>query len=1075
MASLCIISGRANSGKSQELTKLLFACQKVGGHGIYIVPEQSTFETEKLLTESFGGMIGTEVLSFSRLSERILSQSGQHLPYLSKQGRNMVIRKIVMENQGALLLYGKVARSDSFADRIDLLISQLKQSRITPEMLKKLLPELNPRSILSQKLHDVCLLYQRSEEFLSSRFLTANDELPRATELLPSSFASGAEVFIDGFDNPSRALYEFFEALLRVAKSVTIALRLDPRGREPLFLPDEKIARRLIEIAERNDIPYTLRTRRAEDRLDALSHLEKNLFSNEPKPFQGKAEELALYAMSDRRAEAENLADLVLMRAKEGVRYKDMAIACPDLEAYTPLIRRAFAKRNIPLFFDSKRGVRTLGAMRFVLSSVKAAASGYAMQQVLALVKSGFFEIERDEAEKFENYVLRYGLFGSSLTSPLSFGEVPAEAEKVRQTIMPPLMELHEGLRGRSAEEKLVALSRYLEKTGYLQQIKGRAERLLAEGRGADAQVLSSLSTILSEMFTQLRVIMGATPLSMNEFCTLMEQGAAAYDVGTVPNEADAVMLCDLERSRLQRTDTLFLLGCNEGLVPRSISDDAILCDSELATLGSLGLMMWNDTIQKAQNDRLELYSVLCKAKKRLIFSYACSESGAALAPSLLIMRLLHLFPQLRAASDLSLNNSLPLCRRTGFSVLSNEYCRAQRSGTQSMLLSSLIEIFSKDEQYAPALKRILEHRSVNVSPPPLKTELALSLYGRGMSMSASRLELFNKCPFAHFSNYGLRAKERKEAKEEASDIGTFVHDVLDAFVRYIAEKGMSYEDIDDKRADEIVDILLPERVRAHNDGIFLNNVRLKESLFLIELRIKLACRSIACQVRLGSFKPLHSEYRFGSDEVPPIRLLTAEGRTVSLRGIIDRIDGAEVEGERLLRVIDYKLGRRKLEPERIESGETLQLPLYLAAARQLSGEGVGMYYMPTTLLTREDEEEGLLHSLFGVTASDKHSLEAAEHGSGAKSAYISGLNLEKGSGAVCTREELSRIVHLALEVSKSTVDRIYRGQLSVLPTKDACKYCPYVSACGFDEKLGCTRRKIPAKKLKDLVGGEKE
>ena len=48
--------------------------------------------------------------------------------------------------------------------------------------------------------------------------------------------------------------------------------------------------------------------------------------------------------------------------------------------------------------------------------------------------------------------------------------------------------------------------------------------------------------------------------------------------------------------------------------------------------------------------------------------------------------------------------------------------------------------------------------------------------------MSASRVEQFNRCPFAHYLKYGIKAKERPESKEEAADAGTFLHDAWDAF-----------------------------------------------------------------------------------------------------------------------------------------------------------------------------------------------------------------------------------------------------------------------------------------------------
>jgi ATP-dependent helicase/nuclease subunit B len=54
--------------------------------------------------------------------------------------------------------------------------------------------------------------------------------------------------------------------------------------------------------------------------------------------------------------------------------------------------------------------------------------------------------------------------------------------------------------------------------------------------------------------------------------------------------------------------------------------------------------------------------------------------------------------------------------------------------------------------------------------------EAALTLYGKSVPMSASRLESFNTCPFLHFVRYGLGAEDVQEFTERAVDLGAFYH-----------------------------------------------------------------------------------------------------------------------------------------------------------------------------------------------------------------------------------------------------------------------------------------------------------
>ncbi|HHT9153488.1 MAG TPA: PD-(D/E)XK nuclease family protein, partial [Candidatus Hypogeohydataceae bacterium YC40] len=76
---------------------------------------------------------------------------------------------------------------------------------------------------------------------------------------------------------------------------------------------------------------------------------------------------------------------------------------------------------------------------------------------------------------------------------------------------------------------------------------------------------------------------------------------------------------------------------------------------------------------------------------------------------------------------------------------------------------------------------------------------------------------------------------------------------------------------------------------------------------------------------------------------LPPLRLRDKNGNIVLLTGRIDRIDVAEIDGESLGLVVDYKYSREiknesKTREEIIEEGTDLQLPIYILVAKNLLG-----------------------------------------------------------------------------------------------------------------------------------------
>ena len=93
-----------------------------------------------------------------------------------------------------------------------------------------------------------------------------------------------------------------------------------------------------------------------------------------------------------------------------------------------------------------------------------------------------------------------------------------------------------------------------------------------------------------------------------------------------------------------------------------------------------------------------------------------------------------------------------------------------------------------------------------------------------------------------------------------------------------------------------------------------------------------------------------------GSDR-GPISITLPDGRSLELRGAIDRVDQ---DAERNLAVIDYKTGSAKnyknLDQDPLRSGTSLQLLLYALAARQLLDRANAPTFGSYWFVTRKGE-----------------------------------------------------------------------------------------------------------------------
>ncbi len=1078
MSSLTLVFGPAHAGKTAYLFDRLESHMRRGERAILLVPEQSTYRCEQALCARLGGLIGLEVYSLERLCQRLIDRYGEHLPTLSDQGRCMVLRRAAYRKRGDLRLFSRAAAGRGFAASMDARIGRFRQSCITPDDLEAAAGQLADDALLKQKLNDFAVLYRESEAFLARRYLTSNDLMTVALPLLDDSFVKDCFVYVDDFDRPREQAFRLLLKILRVAKSVTLTLRQsdDPHLHE-LFAPDTGIYERLCRACEGGIPLSTVKLEKTNAPASALDHLTGQLFSDAPAPYAAPTDAVEIIAAKDRQTEVALVCDRILELVRGGKRFGQIAVVAGELSAYGPLMRRACERRHIPLFYDATRPMTGLAATDFVLSAARCACLGLPMRDVLRLLKSGYAGVSQADAEIFENYVLRCGVYGSELKSPFTLGTVPPEAEAVRARLWDTLGPLQEAMHSQSAADKVRALWAYLAVNDLKSALEAEAQTLLAKGHESDAELFSQVWETVKALLVQMYTVLGETPVQQREFPMLLEEGLSGFSVGILPGRGDRVQLGDLVRTRLAPVDTLFVLGCTEGVFPPSHTDDDLLNDAELETLRSLGLSVWGGTEAEAASDRLALYSLLSKAERQIVFTHAFSDGTSELSEAPLLRSIARLFPANKERVGMGALSKLPMSKPVAFSMLAELIAVRKRDGYCAPMLPPLLALFRDDPDYRDAAEALWRGEAESRSPEPFGKETARALYGKAPSMSASRLEQYARCPFAQYLKYGLDARERKTAEEKASDAGTFLHDALDAFVKAVKAGPYTWASITDAEIDAILDAILPPLLVSHNDGVLSRDPRLKEALFLRLRTVRYAARSIVMQLRGGRFEVAATELSFGMDGTfPPLYLTLDDGTRIRIYGKIDRVD--RTKDGRLLRIVDYKMGREhKFDPTKLLSGESLQLPLYFGAAKALGGEPAGVYYMPLTLDPPEPGETPQ-HLLYGLTASDDEAIAATDSGMEAKSTLIHNLKRTKDggiAGAAASRKRLNEIIEAAQRIAARQAKGILAGRADLYPTESACTWCPYGSVCRFDKQTGCKTRRVRKVELDDLLTGKEE
>ncbi len=103
---------------------------------------------------------------------------------------------------------------------------------------------------------------------------------------------------------------------------------------------------------------------------------------------------------------------------------------------------------------------------------------------------------------------------------------------------------------------------------------------------------------------------------------------------------------------------------------------------------------------------------------------------------------------------------------------------------------------------------------------------VAKVLYGEVSPYSATRLERFAACAFAHFLQYGLRLSERAEYEFKAMDMGNVIHKALEEFSKELRRQGLLWADLSQEQQRQIADQCLEKVTADYGNTILKSSAR---------------------------------------------------------------------------------------------------------------------------------------------------------------------------------------------------------------------------------------------------------
>lgn len=1120
-AKVTFIMGRSGSGKTELILNRIKQNELNGRRSVLIVPDRASFESEKRLSGLMGhGIMNTFVVSFTRLARRILSERGEKRVFLSMQGRQMLLRRTIEEHGTELKAFSRIALRQGFTGECDEIILKCKRFGITPEQLASAAGDESLPLSLRDKLRDFALIFEKTADAMAESYIDDEDVVNSLISELPESSYRDCDFFIDTPETLTEQSIRVISVLFGCAPSVTISFRGDTsescRDRR-LFAPDEELYRRIRNEASEQgcEIEFISLTDNRRARSPELIHLERELFAFPYRRFTAPASEPAaieLHTAGSRIQEVAACAETIRRAVRGGLRYRDIGIIVSDTEVYAPIIGRTFPDYGIPFFMDAKRVLFAHPIAELLLASLNCCESGFRAQSFIRAIKSGLFPVEAADIERLENHILKYGLNGNLITEPFDQADVPEGVEEARAAAVGPLMGLKQRVSGRiRSSERIEAVYAFLEELRIGEKLRQECTALAEAGDLTAARETAQVFDTLVELLDQLHVIIGDETVSLKKFTSILEEGLKAYSVGIIPTTLDQVFIGSVDNSAVTEVEFLLVLGVNDGAIPKTKADNAIISDSELSRLSAAGLSVWSSTDKMNRAENLRVYSALMRARRRLRLSYAGSDGGGS--PSGLFERIRKLFPDCLMTNGI-IEPIVGSTERARFAELVSGLKHGISAGEAELdAFRESYAYFAASPEYSARLAVMDKAMFETNADECLDRDTALKLYGSRIYGSPTKLETFGKCPFRYFMEFGIGIKEREEYEEKASDRGSFIHAALERFIKGLIDDDIDWgsltdEDIE-KRLSEIIQILASE----HNRGIYLSSARMRAELGRLGKSIFIAAIELVRQIAGGAFRPIQGEVGFGrpGDPLPALTITASNGSCFHVCGIVDRLDGFSPENgdADYLRIVDYKSGDTVFNFTELVNGIRLQLPLYAAAMeagldaeRKLSlnpcfpakedSTTAGFYYQYIGTPDAETEELSEAEAqavikevrdsfrLRGLTLDDESVILAMDAHIKRYSNVIRGVQLTKEGirGSVATAEEMRYAIDYAKAAAARTLDSIMQGRMEVSPIrcngKTGCSYCKLRSICGFDPTAGARYRNA-AKVSADAFFGRDE
>ncbi|HKT45734.1 MAG TPA: hypothetical protein VJQ85_13100, partial [Gaiellaceae bacterium] len=582
---LSLIAGPANAGKVETLLDRYLAA--LAREPVLIVPNRSDVDrTERDLLARRPALLAGSIGTFDDVFERIAYAAGDARPLLPQSQRALLVRRVLATAE--LDRLAASARFGGFADALQQALSELESGLLDPDELDG----------------DLAVLYAAYRDELDRLGRWDRDLLRRrAAERLQSELDAwhGEPVFAYGFEDLTGAEWALLEALAGRTE-VTVSLPYEP-GR-PAFASLRRTAEDLSRLAGGGieELP----PRWAQTAQRSLAHIERHLFddtAHAPVAIDGA---VRFFEGAGARGALELVGEELLALLRAGTPAERIGIVCPSVERLRAPLETALATLGVPYSIDGEVRIGQTPLGHALVSILRFAWLGGTRADLFTYLRSPFSGLPRHAVDFVEGR-----LRGRAIQSP---DRVVEEGEKLRGAPLPALDDL------RAAGDPVAAVRELAARM--LRSAYGLEGPPTGESSGLDLRAYEGATRLFAELDGWQAL---AGPLGREDVVAALERLALRPMRGDEPGR---VAVVDLMRARTRRFDVAFILGLEEGSLPRRGLASPFLDDDARRALDERGARL--ERPDPVSRDRYLFYTACTRASERLyLVREAATDDGS--------------------------------------------------------------------------------------------------------------------------------------------------------------------------------------------------------------------------------------------------------------------------------------------------------------------------------------------------------------------------------------------------------------------------------------------------------------